>query len=288
MSLINCPQCGKIVSDKAIRCPHCKRELKPITDAPKEERESKVVAQSDVKTTQSQSCPTPNIVDSYKWLFAIFVIVVVLVVACIGYLIGQEPHTEDDTMGVTTSGESGETEKSSDFVTLDLSAFLLHGHVKKVTESDGRMICFDYNGKISHYNDDWIDLSDEQFNVKYDKEYDKDIFRIAGIGSGKEFQIDKINRLTTIHIWMGNSYEAEKKFSDYDKNGLPTKWKIVENYQEREEGEEDLPMSDIWKQRAITTTIKYSDIDEYGNWRVKTETDNEGNTSTIHRNIEYY
>lgn len=26
MALINCPKCGKSISDRAVKCPHCERE----------------------------------------------------------------------------------------------------------------------------------------------------------------------------------------------------------------------------------------------------------------------
>lgn len=313
MALITCPACGKPISDKAVKCPHCKKDVTFDADSLKEETESEIVVQSEVQSPQSRPTPMPNIVehpkqqdsvevDSYhdeehsnKGLFALIAVVVIVAALCIGYYFminqnNQETPTSDntetviDTLAVDTVAVSDEVENPSEFVTLDLSAFLLHGHVKKVIESDGCVICFDSNGKISDYNDGTIDLSDEYMDVTYFEH---------GLGLGScdssiDYTMDSQNRLVSINISMGNSYESEKKYSDYDKNGLPTKCKIVENYQEREEGEEELPMSEIWKQRTITTTIKYFNIDEYGNWRVKTETDNEGNTSTIHRSIEYY
>ena len=148
MALINCPHCGKPISDKAVKCPHCKKDVTFDTDSLKDEAKSEIVAQSDVQSPQPHPTPIPNVAEqqeqqdsvefenydnakhSSKWLFILIAIIVILVVARVGYYF----MTYNDNMGTPTDDNmeavvdpvdtltvSDNVESPSDFVTLDLN-----------------------------------------------------------------------------------------------------------------------------------------------------------------------
>lgn len=61
MALINCPQCGKQVSDKAAKCPHCGLDLATLS------------SQTEVKTSESETTTKPIEKRRKKW--PVFVII---------------------------------------------------------------------------------------------------------------------------------------------------------------------------------------------------------------------
>lgn len=298
MALIICPHCGKPVSDKAVKCPHCKKNVTFDADSLKEETESGIVVQSEVQSPQSRPTPMPNIVehpkqqdsvevDSYheeehsnKGLFALIAVVVIVAALCIGYYFminqnNQETPTSDntetviDTLAVDTIAASYEVENPSDFVTLDLSAFLLHGKVKSVKEDNGNEYSFDEEGILIKYVNSWdkkaIIIKHEGNSLRLDYDDYGEWFESYTVIDGKlaETEYD--------YVTEGSFYT----YYGYNTDNLPTKYKMY-------------PSKACENEYLTNGTIRYSDYDEYGNWRVKTRTDDEGNTSIVHRSIEYY
>ena len=303
MALINCPHCGKPISDKAVKCPHCKKDVTFDTDSLKDEAKSEIVAQSDVQSPQPHPTPIPNVAEqqeqqdsvefenydnakhSSKWLFILIAIIVILVVARVGYYFmsrndNQERLTDNtesviDTLAVDTIAASYEVENPSDFVTLDLSAFMLHGKVKSVEESyGGQVSCTyyfseqgeltkaamsegDYRCKIKRQTNNLI-LSFENPNDEYG-------------GWGYVYTIDNSGRLIS-YIYGSQDGGDETTYSNYNSNDWPTRSKTV-----AELG------------GAVTiSSMSYSQIDEYGNWTLQTSKDNEVNEVITYRSIEYY
>lgn len=297
MALINCPHCGKPISDKAVKCPHCKKYVTYDTDRLKDETKSEIVAQSDVQSPQPQPTPIPNVAEqqeqqdsvdfeiydndkhSSKWLFILIAIIVILVAARVGYYFmsrndNQERLTDNtelviDTLAVDTIAASYEVENPSDFVTLDLSAFLLHGKVKSVKEDNGNEYSFDEEGNLIKYVNSWdkeaIIIKHEGNSLRLDYDDYGEWFESYTVIDGKlaETEYD--------YVTEGSFYT----YYGYNTDNLPTKYKMY-------------PSKACENEYLTNGTIRYADYDEYGNWRVKTRTDDEGNTSIVHRRIEYY
>lgn len=308
MALIKCPHCGKPISDKAVKCPHCKKDVTFDTGNLKDEAESEIVAQSDVQSPQSRPIPTPNVAvqpklqnavgvkssdnakNSSKWLIILLAIIIILVAACVGYYF----MTCNDNMGtpmddnteavvdtvktvetVDTLAVSDEVENPSEFVTLDLSAFLLHGKVKSVEESaGGKVSCtyyFSEQGELTK-----AVMSEGEYKCKIKRQSNKLILSFENPndefgGWGYVYTIDNSGRLisyTDVSEYCGN----ETTYSNFNSNDWPTRSKTI-----AENG------------GAVTiSTMSYSQIDEYGNWTLQTSTDNEGYETTLYRSIEYY
>lgn len=302
MALISCPQCGKSISDKAEKCPHCKKDVTFDTGKLKDEAESEIVTQSDVQYPQSRPIPTPNVAvqpklqnavgvissdnpqNSSKWLIIFLAIIIILVAACVGYCF----MTYNDNMGTPTDDNmeavvdpvdtltvSDDVENPSDFVTLDLSAFLLHGKVKSVEESYGGQVSCTYyfseQGELTK-----AVMSEGEYKCKIKRQSNKLILSFENPndefgGWGYVYTIDNSGRLisyTDVSEDCGN----ETTYSNFNSNDWPTRSKTI-----AENG------------GAVTiSTMSYSQIDEYGNWTLQTSTDNEGYETTIYRSIEYY
>ena len=302
MALINCPHCGKPISDKAVKCPHCKKDVTFDTDSLKDEAKSEIVAQSDVQSPQPHPTPIPNVAEqqeqqdsvefenydnakhSRKWLFILIAIIVILVVARVGYYF----MTYNDNMGTPTDDNmeavvdpvdtltvSDNVESPSDFVTLDLSAFLLQGKVKSVEESYGGQVSCTYyfseQGELTK-----AVMSEGEYKCKIKRQSNKLILSFEKPndefgGWGYVYTIDNSGRLisyTDVSEDCGN----ETTYSNFNSNDWPTRSKTI-----AENG------------GAVTiSTMSYSQIDEYGNWTLQTSTDNEGYETTLYRSIEYY
>ena len=302
MALISCRQCGKSISDKAEKCPHCKKDVTFDTGKLKDEAESEIVTQSDVQYPQSRPIPTPNVAvqpklqnavgvissdnpqNSSKWLIIFLAIIIILVAACVGYCF----MTYNDNMGTPTDDNmeavvdpvdtltvSDDVENPSDFVTLDLSAFLLHGKVKSVEESYGGQVSCTYyfseQGELTK-----AVMSEGEYKCKIKRQSNKLILSFENPndefgGWGYVYTIDNSGRLisyTDVSEDCGN----ETTYSNFNSNDWPTRSKTI-----AENG------------GAVTiSTMSYSQIDEYGNWTLQTSTDNEGYETTIYRSIEYY
>lgn len=305
MALLNCPHCGKPISDKAVKCPHCKKDVTFDTDSLIDEAKSEIVAQSDVQSPQSLPIPTQNHAvqpklqnavgdkcsdnakNSSKWLIILLAIIIILVAAYLGYYF----MTYNDNMGTPTDDNmeavvdpvdpvdtltvSDDVESPSDFVTLDLSAFLLQGKVKSVEESYGGQVSCTYyfseQGELTK-----AVMSEGEYKCKIKRQSNKLILSFEKPndefgGWGYVYTIDNSGRLisyTDVSEDCGN----ETTYSNFNSNDWPTRSKTI-----AENG------------GAVTiSTMSYSQIDEYGNWTLQTSTDNEGYETTIYRSIEYY
>lgn len=272
MALIKCPHCAKPISDKAVKCPHCKKDVTFDTDSLKDK--------SSDNTNHSSSC--------------FIAIIIILVAVCIGYYFrlllydfndNQGTPTDDNTEAVVETVEtteavdtlavSDEVENPSEFVTSDLSAFLLHGKVKSVEESAGGQVSCTYyfseQGELTK-----AVISEGDYKCKIQRQTNQLILIFVNPNDeydnwGHVYTIDNSGRLIS-YTEVSKDCEDETTYSNFDTNDWPTRSKTI-----YESG------------GAVTImTMSYSKIDEYGNWTLQTSTDNNGFEKTIYRFIEYY
>lgn len=147
MALTKCNHCGKPVSDRAVKCPHCgcnpKEEVKtePMDRQPIEETETLV--EQPTSTTTSSTTSTGK--SSNKTLvIAVIIPVVALIICLIGYLTlnrGSGPTTNDtDTTAVDTvfvdpnmADSVVEGEELKYTTPTDLVRMNLKGKIKEIT-----------------------------------------------------------------------------------------------------------------------------------------------------------
>ena len=220
MALIKCPHCGKPISDKAVKCPHCKKDVTFDTDSRKDK--------SSDNTNHSSRC--------------FIAIIIILVAVCVGYYFrlllhdfndNQGTPTDDNTEAVVETTEavdtiavSDEVENPSEFVTSDLSAFLLHGKVKSVEESAGGQVSCTYyfseQGELTK-----AVISEGDYKCKIKRQTNKLIIFFENPndeydGWGYIYNIDNSGRL--INYKFGSmDYGNELTYSDFDSNGWPTR-----------------------------------------------------------------
>ena len=91
MPLIKCPECGRMVSDRAAECPHCGGPLKqesspqdyqPDTDAPVSQATS---PQDNQPVMSDDEMIQPDEQPSRRWLYAVIAALVIVLAAGIGY-----------------------------------------------------------------------------------------------------------------------------------------------------------------------------------------------------------
>lgn len=187
-------------------------------------------------------------------------------------------ETTETTEAVDTIAVSDEVENPSEFVTSDLSAFLLHGKVKSVEESAGGQVSCTYyfseQGELTK-----AVISEGDYKCKIKRQTNKLIIFFENPndeydGWGYIYNIDNSGRL--INYKFGSmDYGDELTYSDFDSNGWPTR-----SCCKTEDIGEDT--------KTEICRLTYSSIDEYGNWTIQKSIDDEGNEITTYRSIEYY
>lgn len=294
MALINCPHCGKPVSDKAVKCPHCGVTFN-------KENTHSIPQDSNPTVVDEQN---KGLSDNSGKAFVTFyiAIIIIVVVALLGLVTYVYYHfsTKDEVADLSHFVEQfnnatcepldtlaaadtlkidsimwGMADEAKSIRTMDLSAFMLHGKVKSVEESyGGQVSCTyyfseqgeltkaamsegDYRCKIKRQTNNLI-LSFENPNDEYG-------------GWGYVYTIDNSGRLIS-YIYSSQDGGNETTYSNFNSNDWPTRSKTV-----AELG------------GAVTiSTMSYSHPDEYGNWTLQTSKDNEGNEVITFRSIEYY
>lgn len=272
MALINCPQCGKQVSDKASKCPHCGLDLAtPST-------------QLEMKTPVSETITTP--IEKHRKKRPIFVVIGISLVAVFAalwfFVINDSRGNNIDVV------ENTETEIVSDsntldnrYLTQDLRMWGLFGPVKSFKTTVSRI------GGPSRWSEETLKNYNGEENL-YDLlsksvQFDAHGHFINTI-DGKEYgyTIDEIALKDGDRILMAKSYVGEMdddyvtKQWRYYPNGMVKQSKFI-GY---EEGEEchyfyneagDLSRMEekggaegyMWK---IITVYTIKERDEYGNW----------------------
>lgn len=284
MALINCPHCGKPVSDKAEKCVHCGVKFnKENTHSNPQDSEPAVVDEPKPKVKSD---------NSGKFFVTFYVaIIIIVVVAFLGltaYIYYQFSTKDEvanssnveqfnnatcehsDSLAVDTVYSVKDdvinermADEAKSIRTMDLSAFMLHGKVKRVTESFGggsadTYTVYDFNEQGKLIRIDNTSCSTSSTNNKYTLRY-KDIKKVYTFDSK-----GRIIRLDEEYEVGGGNFE----YSEYNDRGWPTK---------------KVDLSASWE----PTQLVYSEIDKYENW-TQCEWVEEDYTLTIYREIEYY
>ena len=282
MALITCPHCGKPVSDRAVKCPHCGCELK-----------DKSVAEKPKAVAPEPQHNTPIVEEEGSSSNSGMIILLIVILVAIGIFMYQKYYGQveyetptdstavepfdSDTTAVDTLVKFDDTEAKleefKNFTSNDLAAFMLHGKVKMVKEGDSKMY-FDENGTLTRYVDGWGETEIEHRS-------DCDELYIGSHGSGNFWITVRDGKVVKIGCDANMGVSVNNWYSNYDANNCPTRRKLVE-----ELADEDALDGEGFHSEYFYV-IKYSDYDEYGNYREKTEiSDNETNRHT--RTITYY
>ena len=328
MALISCPQCGKSISDKAVKCPHCKKDVTFDTGNLKDEAESEIVAQSDVHSPQSRPIPTLNVAvqpklqnavgvessdnakNSSKWLIIIIVVVAFGFVAYIYYQNSTKDELADSSnveqfnnakcdvcdnvsVGYSTADSVKDDvnerliDEFKNFRTMDLSAFMLHGHVKRlmilkegygdiydddISNDDVRWY-FDFSEKGMLTN---VSVDEEQMQCRFSRRGNKLVIQFGNTNDYNYFEwhylLDNSDHLIQYGV-CSESNDCWTTYTNHDSNGWPTKASMSCR-------KSDIP--------PTNETYKYSQIDEYGNWTLQKSIGVDGGEISTCRSIEYY
>ena len=117
MALIPCPNCGKMVSDNAVQCPHCNCNLQAKKVCPnchaEIEDDSLFCSNCGTKLTNSAApmTPAPQKKSSLLWLWILLAVVVVAVAGVLVWVFVID-HTSYEETWDTTSVEEVITEES--------------------------------------------------------------------------------------------------------------------------------------------------------------------------------
>ncbi|MCF0158977.1 MAG: zinc ribbon domain-containing protein [Veillonella sp.] len=293
MSLINCPSCGKTISDKAPKCPHCGFNL----------ASNNINATQHAANDNLQINTYGNTTNERPW-YKNPVVCIIGVVACLIFVsaIGfggyfaydkffrssyydeddvaeryDDREEDNDEADVSTEWDEGyddiyqhrgqsNIERNQNFQTSDLATFMVHGKVKNLTvhnkDNSSWVYSFGEDGRLTSVVSK---RGDKVFDGGIKVSHNNGNIILRYTYGSSEYEVDSDMRIRK------HTYEAGKSsyvytYSNFDSNG----WPLEMNTASYNSGE----LKDI-----KTQVFRYSDIDEYGNWR--------SNGENI-RTIEYY
>lgn len=288
MALINCPNCNNLVSDKAIKCPHCGIELTPVESVPNTEVNAPLenvesISQIDQKLTDKTSSEASHTLRNV--LIGIVALLVIsggcgalqiyyssnkeittssnLDIAKIVGEIDRDMAAKANNDAIEKQNAEKRLEEFKNFKSNDLAAFMLHGKVKKVTSYFGGYVTlceFDEFGVLTKYEYEF-----SEHKIYHDGNQLRIINEDAEI-----IEVYKVINYKLVKMEYGGFCYT---YSDFDSNNCPmtrTWEKIVDD--------------GIDEPTEINRYI-YTDIDEYGNW---TTSKDENGKVIESRKIEYY
>ena len=257
MALINCPQCGHMISDKAKACPKCgyilkSEQIKPVEKIDDEELES--------------HDDSPRRGSGLKWLSIVLAIVGVGGVGYYFYtdnkaqkemaLAAEQARLDSIEAARLDSLRQDSLRRDSiefyKFTSPDLIAFDLKGHVKEmkrvghlypsIIPIDGfTSVTFSYNGEVQYSAESWMRNASRNGNG----------FLTQGHYKNRSYYVE----------WNGNNI-IRQSYEDgryYKKFSIPTyKDGRIVAYKSTTKRYDILSESDA--------TIEYQDFDNYGNW----------------------
>lgn len=168
MALINCPQCGHMISDKAKACPKCgyvlnNEQAKPVENIDDEESES-----------QFDDC-TPQQGGGLKWI--LIVLAILVIGGGVGYYfyadnkakkeiaLAAEQARLDSIEAARLDSLRQDSIARRNFTSPDLEFHGLHGDVKKYVLDDYATYTFDENGKWTN-EPQWSEYDKEHWPEK--------------------------------------------------------------------------------------------------------------------------
>ncbi|MCH5318210.1 MAG: zinc ribbon domain-containing protein [Paramuribaculum sp.] len=268
MALRDCPECGKMISDKAERCPHCGVD-------PRKARENVAPERKPLEATTAYGSNGPNNGGGggKKKLWLILVLLILIGVG-VAIWVPAYQHKKDEELArieqirqdsiAAVEAELARLEQLRqdsiewvNFTSPDLALFNIHGHAKSVKGNfydEGISKFFSGNPKEG-YEFSYEGVTDKVAkNEYYDKLiYDNDGYIIKGKGQndlgGIELTWTKDKKLKKIVDWFGTS-TTETTFN-YDDDGN------VKNVTE-----------EFFLHGVETTKRNYKIIekDKFGNW----------------------
>lgn len=176
--------------------------------------------------------------------------------------ISAETKTEKEYRAQLVETKAEKTNAVKNTNPLDLSAFMLHGKVKRMIEfplgaNSGITYVFNENGELTDVDDGHPTIihSGNELRLSYD---DSPIIC---------YRVDDSGRLASYYMQGGVDVE-KREYSDFNSHGWPTRAN-VELYGD-----------------PSTKTIRYSELDKYGNWTKMRIDDDDAQTWV--REIYYY
>lgn len=167
-----------------------------------------------------------------------------------------------------------EVDEFNNFTSPDLAAFLLHGKVKQVFSYSGQSYTkcvFDETGKLVKY-----ETGDNHDSQGYEISHDGTTLGLVQEGTfgswGESYEVSGKHLVS--YEAGGDGVGDRIVYANYDEQGWPTTETRYDYYM----------MEDAWNV-AGTTFVKYSDLDEHGNWLKKTTEDGE---VVEQREIKYF
>lgn len=159
MALIKCPECGKEVSDKAVRCPHCGMPLNEIHSVTQESTNNDAGRNTELSQSQKEKKRI------HKWLLVIFIVGSLLLIGGIVFLFFN---------GKSTDNSSTQDNDTTGNVTIsEINGVPIDKFIKYSTKY----------GKTYYYRDDtWCTLYDESGDTVYEM-YNYELIDIVEEGS---------------------------------------------------------------------------------------------------------
>lgn len=226
MALINCPQCGHMISDKAKACPKCgyvlnNEQAKPVENIDDEESES-----------QFDDC-TPQQGGGLKWI--LIVLAILVIGGGVGYYfyadnkakkeiaLAAEQARLDSIEAARLDSIRQDSIARRNFITPDLAFNDLHGDVKtcRVKSSDslsGYSEIFTYDEKGRWTNEPQWD--------EYDKEYCPERTKHPKVIRNNDGYITRIYNSCDADdeyedfVWKGDKVTGEGANVEYDEHGF--------------------------------------------------------------------
>lgn len=266
MALITCPKCGKQVSDKALKCPHCGWDVVTLS------------SQTESRVSVSEIVTTTNEKHHRKWpVFVITGLCLVAAIAALWFFVLKDIKGGEGEMveNPQTNNASDSTAPNDKYLTQDLRMWDLFGPVR------------DFQTRVSRVDgpsrfEDLLDYYDEEtlYNglsrrVQFDTQghFDK---TIDGSFTTEEVTNKDRDRILVAKRYVGEMDGYITKQWSYYPNGLVSKC-VLNGYENNEEcqffyndlGEliktEEIgwPGPDGWK---IISVYSVKERDEHGNW----------------------
>ncbi len=197
--------------------------------------------------------------------------------------ISDKAKTKEQYVVEVEEAKRAKFEENKNFHSNDLPAFMLHGKVKTMIETnyDGYyegIYTFNEKGQLTEakIGGDYSDYIDTEINHKGNKlilSYHNTSDENGGYGFEDAYEIDKSGRLIFEEHDNYEGYRHIESYSNFNSNGWPTTVAF-----KSEDG------TDLCR-------FRYSDIDEIGNWTEMAEIYNgeeDGEEHGVHREITYY
>ena len=269
MALITCPNCGKQVSDKATKCPHCGWIL--------------TKQQAEVTASEQNVTKTPIVKQRKKWpVFVIIGLCLVAVSTALWFFVindtkgnKKEVAETTETKNVPNSTDSRPTDPNDRYLTQDLRMWGLYGPVRDFHTTVSRIDGPSRWGDMQDYYDEEELYDDLSKSVQFDAQ-GHFVNSIDG-----NFSIDEITNRDGDRILVAKRYVGEmdgyitKQWSYYP-NGLVKQTQMLgyesgDDFQyfyndageltktETSSGCEGIMLKTI-------TTYSIKERDEFGNW----------------------